>query len=447
MEKQGGPRRPIVPFERFCAVVGYAICSLVVIVVLLDFGSWVVLSIRSAPQRNRVPPSMNPAYAGEPWASEFWKEQTSMWKKARYKYVPFVIWGAREWHGKYLNTDDTEMGTWRRTVQAMSTGCPRTAVRNVWVFGGSTVYGTSDPDSGTIPSYLSEELNRDPRSCIEVTNLGAEAYVTNQEVILLIEQLKAGRRPDVGIFCDGINEALVGGFSPGIPSAHWEVEEIRSRFENTIVSRLSFLKRSSLWTLAELLLPRVGRRATPTLSDSEVAARAQAVLDNYEENLRLVRVLAAAYGFKAYFFWQPELAYGNKPTGSFERDLKNAGDPDEGGQLLQRITKAVYKEAEHRSEASESFIFLGHVLDGVSQPLYSDGMHLAPRGNKIIAQTIAQEIGLTTPARGANSLPPTGRGGKWSVDTAGAGQWVCPCAVRNGVGSRRNGFGTKGQQF
>jgi hypothetical protein len=39
--------------------------------------------------------------------------------------------------------------------------------------------------------------------------------VTNQEVISLIQPLKAGRKPDIAIFCNGVNESLVGGFSAG----------------------------------------------------------------------------------------------------------------------------------------------------------------------------------------------------------------------------------------
>jgi hypothetical protein len=81
--------------------------------------------------------------------------------------------------------------------------CKNAGVRQVWVFGGSTVYGIGTPDWATIPSYLSREVNTDPTACIEVTNLGAEGYVTNQEEIFLIQQLKAGRKPDIAILYDG----------------------------------------------------------------------------------------------------------------------------------------------------------------------------------------------------------------------------------------------------
>jgi len=305
-----------------------------------------------------------------------------------------MVWGVRKWHGKFINTDDTQMGTWRRTVQAASEACRNTAVRKVWVFGGSTVYGIGTPDWATIPSYLSRELNPDPTACVEVTNLGVEGYVTNQEVILLSQQLKAGRKPDIAIFYDGINESLVGGFSPGIPTAHWNFDMIKNRVEMGPDSKLVLLNSSHLFQLIKLLLENYSQKGLPTFSDAELTAKAQATLQNYETNLRFVQLLASAYGFKTYFFWQPALAYGDKPLAPFEQELKEARSKELGGRV-HRGLNAVYKEAETRSAASESFVFLGHAFDKMQELIYVDEFHLDPQGNQIIAQAIAQTVRLS----------------------------------------------------
>lgn len=403
-ERQSPARRPIVPFERFFGVVGYALCSAVILLVLLELGSAAVMKILRRTHPDPVAPSLSPAYDGEPWAAEFWKEQGLMWQKARAEYTPFMVWGVRKWHGKYLNTDETEMGTWRRTIQARSPECPQAALRKVWVFGGSTVYGISSPDFGTIPSYLAREFNRDPQACVEVANLGAEAYVTNQEVILLMQQLKSGRRPDVAIFYDGVNDSILGGYSPRIPTAHWQYEAIKGRFEGASEAKLGFLAHSYSWAFARKLVNKF-RGKDPAAyagpSDDELAALARATLDNYQANLRIVRTLAAAYGFKVYFFWQPFLGYGDKPLGPFERELREAGNKTAGGEI-QRGMAAVYREAERRSASSGDFVFLGRAFDAVREPLYSDGMHLAPRGNAIIARVLAGKVG---PLSGAAPKP------------------------------------------
>jgi lysophospholipase L1-like esterase len=382
--------------ESFFAILGRSVATVIVVAILAELCSFALLLAYGRFHRDPLVPQKSPAYDSEKWGREFWAEQSAFWAQARSNYLPFMVWGVRKWHGKFINTDDTEMGTWRRTVQAASDGCGDMGVRKVWVFGGSTVYGIGTPDWATIPSYLSRELNTNPSACVEVTNLGVEGYVTNQEVILLSQQLKAGRKPDIAIFYDGINESLVGGFSPGIPTAHWNFEMIKTRFENGADSKQVLLNNSHLFQLIKVLLENYGQKGFPSFSDAELTTRAQATLQNYETNLRLVHLLESAYGFKTYFFWQPTLAYGAKPLAPFEQELEEARNKELGGRV-HRGLNAVYQEAETRSSASESFVFLGHVFDKVQELIYVDEFHLDPRGNQIIARAIAQALRLDSP--------------------------------------------------
>jgi hypothetical protein len=173
---------------------------------------------------------------------------------------------------------------------------------------------------------------------------------------LLSQQLKAGRKPDIAIFYDGINESLVGGFSPGIPTAHWNFEMIKTRVENGAGSKLGLLNNSHSFQLIKWLLENYGQKGLPSSSDRELTTRAQATLQNYETNLRLVCMLASAYGFKTYFFWQPALAHGAKPLAPFEQELKQARSKELGGRV-HRDLKAVYQEAETRSAAFDGLSF------------------------------------------------------------------------------------------
>ncbi len=76
--------------------------------------------------------------------------------------------------------------------------------------------------------------------------------------------------------------------------------------------------------------------------------------------------------------------------GPFEKALQAMGAD-------QRAITAVYEEAERRSAASGEFIFLGHVFDQVKEPAYIDWVHLAPRGNELVAQAIANRLLLDLP--------------------------------------------------
>jgi hypothetical protein len=132
------------------------------------------------------------------------------------------------------------------------------------------------------------------------------------------------------------------------------------------------------------------------VSDRELAGRSLATLQNYEANLKLVQIMAKAYGFKTYFFWQPALAYGDKPLTPFEQQLKEARSQEFGGEV-HRGLKAVYVQAESRSTASGKFVFLGRAFDEVKELVYVDEFHLDPRGNEMIARAIAQAV-KTKPA-------------------------------------------------
>jgi len=377
--------------EKAFTILGMSLFAFIIVAALVEVSAFVTLHVYSDTHRDPLAPQQSPVYDSESWGRDFWAEQTSFWAKARSTYQPFTVWGVRKWHGKYINTDDMELGTWRRTIQSMGQGCSKAGARKVWVFGGSTVFGIGTPDSATIPSSLSRELNSHSSDCVEVTNLGVEGYVTNQELILLLQQLKAGHRPDIAVFYDGVNESLVGGVSPGVPTAHGNFELIRSKVEDPGPSRLSCLRLLYSAQLIRLLTEKYGQEDRATISDGELAARAQATLQNYEANLKLVQLLASEYGFKTYFFWQPVLAYGSKPLVPFEQKLKEARSQELGGRVYRGL-RAVYEQAERQSVASHKFVFLGKVFDEVKDPIYVDEFHLDPRGNRIIAHAIAKTV-------------------------------------------------------
>jgi hypothetical protein len=376
--------------ERTFAIIGCMAVAFLLMALFIEGSSYIALTSYRRFHRDPLIPQNSPAYDNEKWGRDFWAEQTAFWAKAHSNYLPFTVWSVRKWHGKYINTDDSELGTWRRTTQAASPSCSKPNMKEVWVFGGSTVFGIGTPDWATIPSYLSREFNSDSSACVDVVNLGAEGYVTNQDLILLIQMLKAGRRPDIAIFYDGVNESLVGGYSPGIPTAHWNFETIKTKVERPDITRRDVLNLLYSSQLIKTFFSEHHEKNPITISDQELAARAEATLQNYEANLGLLQLLAKTYGFKAYCFWQPILAYGEKPLTHFEKDLKDARREEFEGRVYRGIT-AVYKQAEARS-SSGNYVFLGHIFHNINDSIYVDEFHLDPRGNEIVAHAIAETV-------------------------------------------------------
>jgi len=370
---------------RIFAYVGYIIFLIVTAPALLEVGSHIVLSSYHHFRPLTEVAADNPAYSRYPWGQGLLKEQSLRVKEIMDTYVPFRMWGVTEWHGKFMNNDTTAMGAVRRTINPVNSACATQKKENVWMFGGSTVYGTNLPDSDTLPSYLSRELNTSS-ACVEVTNFGVEGYVINQDLILLIEEVKAGRRPDVVIFYDGFNDSYLETVSPGNPVSHLGVKRIKGRLEGSIASRLDFLKQSSTWLLVRELTNSLRRPHSTRSTSRELPAETEGALNNYEATLRIARILGDAFDFKVWAFWQPALVYGHKPV---EELLERASGAAYGSS---QALVPIYREAEQRALKSGSFIFLGNMFDDVQEPLYLDSVHLNPVGNELAAQAMATYI-------------------------------------------------------
>jgi hypothetical protein len=338
--------------------------------------------------------SASPAYEGVSWAEDFWAEQKAAASRANaFRYEPFRVWGNTEVHSRYLNVDAHETGYWRRTANACAQGAPPKS--KVWLFGGSTAFSGETPDFATLASALARRLNAGGARCVEVTNFGVPAYVMNQEVLLLIELLKKGQRPDHVVFYDGVNEAFVGAYSPGQPAAHGDLLPIKNKLERDVYlpdlaeKSYAFRVARALWRLVvpPAFVATNEKGEAVALKGDALGLKAKSVLDNYEADIRLVQALAKIHGFEAHFIWQPVMAYGAKKLVPFEQAWVEHPVFDLPG--LREATRAVYEEAERRAARAKSFHFLGRIFDGVEAPIYVDQCHLGPKGDELVADAIA----------------------------------------------------------
>lgn len=65
--------------------------------------------------------------------------------------------------------------------------------------------GTNARDTFTIPSLLARAVEGRGIN-VEIINFGETGYVSTQEVITLLLQLRQGNVPDIVIFYDGVND-------------------------------------------------------------------------------------------------------------------------------------------------------------------------------------------------------------------------------------------------
>jgi len=264
---------------------------------------------------------------------------------------------------------------------------------DVWMFGGSTLYGSGQSDNATIPSVL-VGLAADNDIAINATNYGHPAYAQWQQVQLLEAELSAGTRPtpDVVLFYDGFNDltlqtqlgvhdepthlffALANPTAEPTPSVAstvrtwWAdhsatalaVGRIRDAFEDDPVIQVADVDSAPIDTL-----------------DPVAAADAAAAI--HRRGVDHVVALSAAYGFEVRFFWQPYL-YTKDPLTAAEGSL--VGLPGYDTDVWFPMTEQV------RAGLREPVIDLSDSLDGVDESLFWDFVHTNEAGARIVADAI-----------------------------------------------------------
>ena len=96
-------------------------------------------------------------------------------------------------------------------------------------------------------------------STSNVRNLGRRGFVSTQEVIYLMRELQAGRRPDVVVFYNGVNDAAAVSLWPEFPGAHVSFDTVHDRFEATGEEEdIGWIARSTgLYKASRIVLDRV----------------------------------------------------------------------------------------------------------------------------------------------------------------------------------------------
>ena len=161
------------------------------------------------------------------------------------RWEPFTYWRYKPFSGRYVNLGTNGLRhTWNT---------PAAEPVEIWVFGGSTTWGTGARDDYTIPSALSKMLAQAFPARVHITNYGTTGYVNTQEMIFLFRELQQGRRPNIAIFYDGINDTYTAFQNrvAGVSSNEYNrVEEFNIlRPFRSRAFFLEVLKRSNLYNL------------------------------------------------------------------------------------------------------------------------------------------------------------------------------------------------------
>jgi lysophospholipase L1-like esterase len=337
------------------------------------------------------------AYAGAAWATSYFD---AFRRGVRVEWRPYVEWWQRPVAGASLTIDARGL---RRTPGEDT--AEATAVR-ILCFGGSTMMGMGARDDGTIPAVLARRLS-ELGHAVQVTNFGQLGHNSTQEAITLSQLLKAGERAHIVLFCDGVNEMAC---AEQTGRADRLFNENRRRAEFNL---LHPDRRRDLMTAALLAaMPRTVRRLRQltglalrgplplpeaALAELDIADLAHAVVGAYAANLRLIRLLAAEYGLRALFFWQPVIATKLSKTAD---EQHWEADYTSDVVARRRLYTAIVEERRHRAElaAAPDAIDLSRLFDDRADPVYIDLYHLSEAGNAAVAEAMLPAVAAAVAA-------------------------------------------------
>lgn len=324
----------------------------------------------------------SPVYEGFDWKTQHFRDFVGLRLDRRMLYEPFILWRLDACAYDTIHIDSLgRRKSWG--PESLVKGGP-----DIAVFGGSTVFGTGVTDNWTLPYLLGRHLEASLPS-VRTQNYGCTAYNSNQDLLVFLREVKAGRRPDLAIFYQGVNEVYGGMFSPAVPEWHLNLLAMKQRFElRDGGGDVDWADLCRVFTLD----PRSQRIVEVDFDSVSLERRAQGSLENYLANIKIIRAVAEHHGIETLFFWQPCLLHAKPHTHDFEARLISNPDyitfNEKRGEFMRQCVTACYRLAQNMLPTND-IVYLGDAFASYEEPLYIDWCHLGPKGTDMIARLVA----------------------------------------------------------
>jgi len=373
------------------------LCVAVTLALILVVGLELLTYWRGVENQHTMGPEVEAAVVqGTPEEREYWKEQQPAQKV---QYEPYVLWRRAPFNGSAISIDADGI---RRTLH---THCDASTF-TVWMFGDSVMWGWGSPDSETIPSLVAADYEKAGKQ-VCIVNYGEKGWANTQELFELIQELKhADHRPDVVLFYDGGTEAFTAYENKKV-DVHSNYLDFKNYLEGWITEKksgFSYLSRSNTYHLLENIAAKVAPKkvANDSVSESDAETWSRAIMQNYQENMDIIDLLAKQFGFRPIFAWYPNMAVGHKQLTADEAVLSHRLKKRFPGMDL--VYRAAYEKC--REVSRPDLYYLGDLLDDTTAPLYRGIAHLNATGNQMAADRLFQILeNPPHPVIAKNSIP------------------------------------------
>ncbi len=281
-----------------------------------------------------------------------------------FEYQPWVGYSAKSYHGKYLTID----GLIRKTIPETSADSSSADTLLIYFLGGSTMFGYNVTDAETIPAYFVKQYKGgNYKLPVKVVNFSIPSYYSYNELMLLTNLLYSGKRPDLVLFFDGLNDFIAAKASPfKKPILYYRMAQAFSMDINKGNRNYS--------DSMDFVFTNSPGSSIPSLSDS--------MYQNYISTVASIETISKAYGVKSFFFVQP-VPYYNYPNQKKDSICSQLDYPQ---------YKYIYPKLEAEAANRTDFFFLGNMLSNETGITFVDKFHYSPKINEKIAAAMLEKI-------------------------------------------------------
>lgn len=309
-----------------------------------------------------------PNYTDYPWARKHFVEFNSL----STTYYDFIGWRRNKFEGETINIDN--FGYRRHSLSNNS------SASKIWLFGGSTIWGTGAKDSLTIPAYLERISN------LPTFNYGESGYTAHQSLNLLMKAYLEGGKPDYIFFYDGVNDVS--------HKCRSELNFFSSEREAQIREKVLTGKDKPIY-LWQVISPAIKILASFIHTNKLLKTKAFFDCDTNTEKASMIaealimdwtlaKNLAESRGAKFVPILQPVAYIGNPNLKQLDRVVKN--------KELEAQYISVYKEIKKQLKTKNiTYLDYTKLFDGDTY-IYIDFCHVSPNGNEIIAKNLSSYL-------------------------------------------------------
>ncbi len=282
-------------------------------------------------------------------------------------------------------------------VRHTTSFCPQPgkATKTIWMFGGSTMRGSTENDDATIASYLAKEINElNLNTCWSVVNYGENSYNSLMEVQYLQKELiQNDYQPDIVLFYDGANDCVY--FAQHrTAEGHHGYRRAKGLIESYYKSFFGVFKALNAAYYASFTKELHDKLMQVQFDINPSSPEFQEHVKQVGKRYTYVNRISACFGAHFLLFWQPAQWVENQEVmvEVREKESRHFINTERFASMRNNFL-TTYEALEHSLTDRPYFVDFRNVLTSRQTVGYMpDGVHLTDTGRELVARGMLQVL-------------------------------------------------------